>query len=750
MKHVLLSFIAVLSFGALTAQTYDTVNVYDIQFVSQSDLANCDDASSRLGDTVTVVGYVATPGNYAELGSGSSATGYRPVLQLVDTTANGVGGPFRGIQIHGLLPGNNNPADILDNLQPGDLVYVTGLVDQFNNETQVYPLGNSFIAVPALGVVTIAPQVITVDELNDNSSTNQLETGEQWEGSYVELHGLTVVSKNTFGSSPERTQFLCQDDNGNRITVYDKFYGMRKLGEPTVNANSPAAAGQQDSDAIPEGARFDTIRGVIDHDENGCIGGTGDGYRISPVYVNDIVLGPTPPIFVSVDRDVTIVSSTDSPTITANVVDADGTVQNVTLYYQDDFTTPTANFQTVAMAPTGNPDEYSATIPSFADGTSIRYYVEATDNDATVSYFPTTAPSQTENSVRFYTVRDNGLRISDVQRVIDPTISDASQFEGEQVTLTGVVTSSQRDWDLGYVHIQDPNETEYAGLALIGSLQLPSLYRHQVVTVTGTIIEDRELTRMQVTSIDSVATALDTITPLVLDPSDAALLTDQEKEKYEGMLVRYENPNGQLYVTDSFRDPFGSWMIGSTFNAPQSQSSEVMTGIQASQNFSSIWVSVVNDDPITNSDNPLQVTAVLTDTNQTMDALIGILTCRFDRYKLTPRNNDDFINFSVALDTAQLEDTPIDTTVSVGELLNGTSIKLFPNPANSQLNIAFDATTAQALEVRIYDLAGRAVRNEFLNTTGIISTADLRNGVYVVRILEANQVVMTEKLVIQH
>lgn len=760
MKRSLLTIWIALAAVFAQAQPFDTVNVYDIQFVTPGDLALCNDTSSRLGDTVTVVAYVVTPGNHAELGSGSITIGYRPLMNVVDTSNGGVGGPFMGMQIHGVTPGGVG-VDVIDNLNPGDLVYVTGVVSQFRNETQLNPLGNSSVVVPQLGVITPQPLSISVSDLNDNASVNKPETGEQWEGSFVELTNLTVVSKNTFGSSPERTHLVCQDASGNRVLLYDKFLGLRKLGEPTVNANSPSATGSFDADNIPVGANLATVRGVIDHDANGCTGATGtNGYRISPVAVGDVTLGATPPIISNLMRDQIIPNSTQTVTVTADIVDADGTVSSVNLYYTTSPGVGGASFTTVAMTGTGTPDQYEATIPAFNDGDLIGYYIEAVDNSNDSTIVPIQTAGLPSPNVFVYSVRDNGPLISDIQRSLFPNSNDASPLLDETVTVTGVVTATRQDYDLGYIYIQDPNETEFAGLWLQGAAAaLDSLQRHEVVTVTGLVQETaQQVTFMNVTDVVRSCDR-DTIMPMTFDPNDPTRNSDRNMEKYEGMLLQYVNlGGGSVYITEDNRDNFGAWMVSSTQGALRDNSSEIMTGIAAAQNFSSLWVSPVNNDTMSNSDAPLEISdPVEVQVDMTMDTLIGVITSRFSRYKMTPRNNDDFRNFSVNISAAQLAPTDTCETGSGGgtginELTATTTLRLYPNPSNNVVNIVIESNeNVGSFEFELFDVAGRRVLATTLNQSRTtLNTLPFENGLYYGRMLYKGEVIQTEKLVIQH
>lgn len=752
MKHALLSFLFlfVLSMSSSAQFTYDTVNVHDIQFVDQSDLINCNDSSAYLGDTVTVVGYALTHGNRSELASGSSPTGHRPVLNITDTTDNGIGGHFRGLQVHGYFDGV--ASTVLDNIEPGMLIYVTGIVDAFNNETQIYPLDNSSVVVP--GPAIAPPQAISVpvSDLNDQSGNNKPETGERWEGSYVELTGLTIIEDLSYSN---RRQYLAQDDQGYRVHLFDKFLAMKDGGWQTVNPNSPETNGTLNP--FPVGTRLDTVRGIIDHSSNGCFGGGqfDRGYRISPVYESDLVEGETPPIISNVDRDITFPGTSDAVEVTADIVDVDGTVQSATLFFTTDLTAASPAFTSVTMNNT-TADEYAAEIPAQSEGTRVGYYIEAVDNDNNSVTFPVTGAGQNQNTI-IYTVRDGQAKIQDIQFVPHPNQNDASPYEGLQVTVTGVVTSSWKAYDLGYTHIQDPDDDEFAGIMLVNNIELGDLQRHQIVTVTGTVREEREFTQLEVSSINEIdSTRFDTVAPVQVDPGDSTSQANRGWEKYEGMLVEYINstPGDSLYVTEARRDPFGAWTVSSEQGAPRSRSSWVMTGIQAQQNWSSVYVSVITDDTnqLFNSNAPMMVDVVPTSTDQSMISIRGILTARFDQFKLTPRNNDDIIGFSEPLDSAQLEPSTLPEAGgenSVTELTGNNTVSVYPNPAQNFVNVRVLVRTENT-RAQLYDVNGRVVLEQTLNNdVNRLNTDNLSSGFYILRVVDGREVLANEKVIIR-
>ena len=752
MKHALLSFLFlfVLSMSSNAQFSYDTVDVYDIQFVDQNDLINCNDSSSYLGDTVTVVGYALIDGNRSELASGSSPTGHRPVLNIVDTANNGAGGAFRGLQVHGYFDGV--ASSVLDNINPGMLIYVTGIVDAFSNETQIYPLDNSAVVVPGPTIPAPQPVSVSVSDLNDQSGNNLPETGEQWEGSYVELTGLTIIEDLSYSN---RRQYLAQDDQGYRVQLYDKFLAMKDGNWQTVNPNSPESNGTLNP--FPVGTRLDTVRGIIDHNANGCFGGGqfSRGYRISPVYPGDLVEGETPPIISNVERDIIFPGTSDAVEITADIVDVDGTVSGATLYYTTDVTVASPSFTSVTMNNT-TADEYAAQIPAQGEGSRVGYYIEAEDNDNNSVTFPVTGAGQSQNTL-IYTVRDGQVKIQDIQFVSNPNQSDVSPYEGLEVTVTGVVTSSWKAYDLGYTYLQDPDDDEFAGIMLVNNIELGDLERHQIVTVTGTVREELEVTQLDVASINEIdSTRFDTVSPVQIDPADSANQANRGWEKYEGMLVEYRNSTAgdSIYVTEAQRDFFGSWTVSSQKGAPRSRSSWIMTGIQAQQNQASVYVSVITNDTtqLPNSNAPMMVDVVPTSNNQSMIAARGILSARYSQFKLTPRNNDDLIGFSVPLDSAQLEPSTLpeaEDENSVSELPGNNVVSVYPNPAQNFINVSVLVRTENT-RAQLYDVNGRVVLEQTLNNdVNRLNTDNLSGGFYILRVVNGSEVLANEKVIIK-
>lgn len=731
-KNVL--FLGAVFSSVLGFSQIHNVTIEDVQTVSIADLNACTDASSYDGDTVKIVGVAIHDGNLTEVSSSSVTGGCRPGIHLLDTANMGAGGDFRGIQIHGVEAGDNSvPVSDIHTLFAGDVVEITGVVGSYQGETQIYPLGNSFVNVLA---PISAPQarVVSVGDLNDANRVNQLPTGEPIEGSFVMLNNVTVTAVNSFGSG--RVSIDVTDVNGNTINVSDRFLAQKTSSHTSVNPSSPSATGS--FVAPPVGLVYDTLMGIVLHSENGCTGGGGRGYEINPFDASHYVVGVTPPAITDVTRMPTVPTSTESPVVECKILDFDGSVASAYLHYTNDILA--ASFDSVILTlKSGSTDEYTATIPAMADGDMVGYFIKAEDNDGNISQ----SPSQ---DLHIYTVRDNGLQIVDVQKVLDYN-NDESYYVGDTVTVTGVVSASARDYDLGYVYIQQTGVTEWGGLSLTGSSDLALLKRTEEVTVTGVIEEYYNFTRMIVETVTKTGNLVPVETTY-FDPSDDNLHTTKEIEKYESMVVGFANPVGGLFVTDENLG-FGDFEVGSSASA--TRSTRVTAGRQSNNAFSSLWVSLVTDTSYALNDGVMEVDTVITSMDMEMDTLAGVLYFGFGNYKLMPRNNDDIVNLSENGTAIVLDTTDYQYPTSIVEV-NGKRVetKVYPNPASDLISVSVNGVNNYV--VTVFDLGGRMVsETRVANSFTQISVSELNNGVYFMKVADqsGNQLAI-EKIVIKH
>jgi len=706
-------------FSILFTQAQTTVSVSDIQFVSATDLANCKDLSSYDGQTITTVGVVMHDGGLTEVASGSVNGGYRPGVHILDTAANGAMGSFGGLQIHGVYEdgaGQSQPVSTLNNLVAGMIVKVTGTVDAYQGETQMYPSDNSSVTV--IGTTTApAADTINMGLLNDNTRTNKLQSGEEWEGSYVSFKNVTVVAVSTFGGN--RVSFDISDENGNTINVSDRFLAQKLANRPLVNPSSPQTKGEFEAPIV--GTKYESISGIILHSENGCTGAPGRGYELNPFLASHYKVGDTPPSISEVTRTPLVPASTDAVTIKAKIIDFNGTVADQSIYYTTDVNADNTAFTEVPMTlKSGTTDEFEGTIPANTEGTIVKYYIKATDNDDNHSYEPFTA-SNTTGATAFYTVRDNGLTIVDLQYVLDAT-SDASPYRDQEVTVKGYITASAKPYDLEDVYMQDKDATEWGGIRLTGSADLISLYRTQEVEVTGTVEESFGFTQLVVTSVTKTGNTAE-ITPIEVPVSDSLGRLNRGLEKYESMLVKMVNTGGKVKISNPRLNPFGEWTVAGDTGASFANSTKVQTGVKNGNNNSSLWVSVVSDSAFETTEGVMEVPLVVATKEMDMDAIIGVLYYGFNQYALKPRNNDDLVGFSVELDT-----TDYPEIVSVQDF-KALGMRFYPNPVTSVINVEVENNAQGTCTVRSLD--GRVVAESVLLENTKVDVSALMSGLYI-------------------
>jgi hypothetical protein len=705
-------------FSILFTQAQTAVSVSEIQFVSATDLADCKDLSAYDGQTIKTIGRVVHDGGLTEVSS-SGARAFRPGVHLVDTGVSTPGG-FKGLQIHGVTDGGQGDrVDAINTLVAGMLVEITGIVGSYSGETQLYPIDNSSVNVLSLGTAPL-PDTLDLSLLNDNARVNILTTGEEYEGSFVSIKNVTVVSVNIFNGN--RLSFDVSDENGNLINVSDRFMVQKLSLWTSVNAQTPNDMGTFVAPIV--GTKYASLSGIIVHSENGCTGGGANnrGYEMNPFDTSHYQIGDSPPSITQVTRNPLVPAGTDAVTIACKIIDFNGTVDDQKLYYSTGLSQDNNVFNAVALTlKGGSSDEFEATIPAFADGTIVRYYITATDNDGNVSYVPFTASNAT-GATAFYTVRDAGLTIVDLQYVLDPS-SDASPYRDQEVTVKGYITASAKPYDLEDIYMQDIDATEWAGIKLTGNADLLSLWRTQEVEVTGVVEEVFGFTQLVVSSVSKTGKTAE-ITPVEIPVSDSAGRENRGLEKYEGMLVKMVNSGGKVKISNPRLNPFGEWTVANDVNSSFANSTKVQSGVKNGNNNSSLWVSVVAHDTFALIDGLMEVPVVEATKEMDMDAIIGVIYYGFDEYALKPRNNDDLVGFSVELDSTDYPE--IVSVQSFKEL----GMSFYPNPATSVINVTIENNAQGTLRVR--SLEGRLVAESVLLASTSVDVSALTNGIYII------------------
>jgi len=717
MKRFLTLCVGLLSFASF-GQTLPYTSITSIQYVSASDLAACNDTSAYLGDTVMTYGIVVTPGDVSEVASGSVQGGHRPFFFLGDTVAQGAAGSFRGMECMGVYTNTQGqllPLPNVEYLLPGDLVKFTGRVGAYNNGTQLEAIdGNSLQVIGSRPVPT--PAQITVGDLNDPLRVNILTTGEQWENAFVEFNNVTVTEVIPF--SGNRISFNVVDGNGNKINVSDRFLAQKLSSWQTVNPYSPQTTGS----FVPPvpGTFYSSLKGVVRHDGNGCLVGSGSrGYELNPFDSTHYVVAYAPPYIANFERDPMVPTPNQSVDLVCNITDFDGTVDSVFVYYSADTSLlPTQFTQLTMNLAAGTTDEYEATLPNQPLGTLVRYYIQAWDNEGNVSYYPTTPVGQAQPNVDYYTVRANGAIIQDLQFTL--ASNGTSPYIGQNVTVKGIVTASTKQHDLGFLYIQDAGGGPWSGIWCVGS-GITQFFREEEVLVSGTVEEFYGMTRLNVSSISKTGNRMMPVASMV-NPSDSAEKWGYAWEKWEGCLIRLEDPAQQPLVISQTNLGFGDYAVSNQPNAGYWNRALVLAGRQSATSFSSLYVQLVTNLAYDTLDGSMEVSPIVVSDTMSMTAVEGICFYGFSNYRVLPRNNDDFIGINVALDSTDLPQS----TVGMSHP-DALVVRAYPNPAAHFIQL--DAP--QGSSYRLTDALGRPIASgQVQSVSERIETGGLARGSY--------------------
>lgn len=693
------------------AQSYDTVSIKDIQEVPQADLGNCQQESSLVGDTVVIKATVVMDGDLSRIQGPESRN-----VWVQDGK-----GPWSGIDVFGFT-NPTSPVDI-QNLVAGDSVMITGYIDEFEGETEIIPLtGNNVESVYLISQNNPVHNTdITVDVLNDQNQNNNLTTGEQWEGRFVTIRDATVVSVQNFGNS--RVSFDIQGPNGGRMNVSDQFLAQRTQQNDSLGSFNPPTVGTS----------VDSIKGVITHALNDCPGADSRGYELNPFDSTHYNYGPAPPNITGIDVNPLVPSNSEQANIKAEITDRNG-IQSATLYYAVGI--QNNNYNQVSMNNISG-DTYEAAIPAQNNNTWVKYYVQAKDQNGMENTVPN-VPNDDQPEV--YKVKNSSLTIYDIQFTPfmgAPYFSDASVYEGENVTVEGVVTSttSGEANNINAVFIQQKDQLTYGGIQLTQNASLSNFEVNDRVKVSGQVEESFGMTILSGVTIES-RMGKDSVNAVDVNPANfSSSQVSMDNEPYEGMLVNLSSDTSQLYVVDTNPDApsnFGEYRVGTDTFDPNS-GARVLAGRNTNNVFSSNNVSYINSEQWASQAGQLNVKSKPVARGNSMDSLKGVLVYSFSNYKVLPRSNDDFYNYSDSVEDegggSGFANTEVDGDFQV-----------YPNPTdgNIQLNLA-DKNLTGSVDLAVISMTGNVVHRERMTGNATTKTLDLQTadpGVYLIQLRE--------------
>lgn len=687
-KSFILALISLLFYHA-EAQVLKTISEIQTSNSFTSFTANCD-TSVLKGQLVKVRGVVMTdPNKWYQ-----APTNYSFWIQEKNQS-----GPKTGLQIR-LQQGTAHGASTgVTGLQEGMEIEVQGKVDYFNGETQIALDTTVAITILSLGN-SIAPA--TVDSISTfnlgavtGSSQAAKVSGEPFQGSYVELQNVSVVSVT---GTANRGNFTVQDANGNQIVIWDANTDMRLSQngwtKPTV------------------GTTYTSIKGIIYH-RNFISSGGQNNYELHPWRLTDLVIGSAPPNIQSLTRNPACPNPSGPVTVTATVVHPGGVaIQSCVIKYA--VGASNTNYLTVNMTEV-SPGTWEGTIPTQPDGSFVHYYVEATDANGQKDTEPAFTPKS-------YRVNQNGCTITDIQYVSPDIVKGTSKwyesgYNGLTVTgVKGVVVASAND--LGYIYIQENGKTAWAGIQVIGDASVNNLQLGDSVSINGEVYEYFGLTQIKNATATKLASNVP-YAPVTLPISTFADTMSVQNEAYESMFIRFADPN--LSVVNPKVDTVnnnhkGDYRIGTDPFDPN-RGIRVLAGRQTSSIFSSLNVAYVNDLIWQSQDGAMNVTPIVVDNQTTLTEFQGILTYQWNFIKHLPRLTSDM--------------QVITTSRGVSSVDN--AFTLFPNPTSQLLNIQFNQL--EKGQISILDITGKEVLNQNIEgESTILNVENLVNGVYMVKL----------------
>lgn len=685
MKKIFTSLLLLASTAYMAqAQLGRPVSFDSVQYVSPQELAKGNDEPAYFGDgrngsrnTITVEGVVCNmhPGFY-----GLSASSRKSTMVFNKDGS----GRWSGVEVMadpGAVGADNLGAllaatKFYENFIPGLTVKFQGELGNYQGNTQLY-LTEDETEVTSLSKTEITPTVMAIDSFKNSAGEDQYVTGEPYEHVYVEFRNVTVVNREEWTTG--RWNWSIKAANGLTLEIGD--YSGYYRGDANTDSTLDNSAWQPPA----EGTTLEYIRGVI-------VQNTRVGYSLAPLTPSDVGLGSVVPATITgVNYSPAIPSSDDDIMVSATITD-DESVASAVVYYAIGINS--TDWQSVDMNNT-NGDDWEASIPKQTDGSYIKLYVEATDNQNNKSY----GPDQTGLGT-IVKVIDGGLRsIADIQ--MTPKADGASIYDDktlEGIVLTAVVTGTVNY--LGITTIQDGNDPN-SGIFIRSQAGdgLSQVKRGDILTITkATVTEEFGVTHLSDLTFTK-ADGSELPSPLMNVAMDS-FQNNASAEKYEGMFMEWTD----VVVADTapdFPSFFGEFAFSTDLQeeTPRVRVDDLSPFIES--NFA--------QDSL--------------DLGQELAFIKGIMFYSFGNWKLLPRDKNDIAGYNTKYPE------------SVNEINNQIELNVFPNPASNNLNISFKNESQNIAQLRVVDMTGKTIYSENVSDgQAQINISNLTPGVYYLRI----------------
>jgi hypothetical protein len=679
------------------------------------------------------------------------------------------------------LPVLNTESKFYENFVVGYPVRVTGVIRNFQGETQVNVIRNNTNWENSVEQLSLTPDTLVYSEIEANQLmtgnpntgwVQQKSTAEQWEGTLVRIRNVSVYSIQTSGN---RSFWSVIDDFGNVLDVRDmSAYFRRDDNEDTVpkiaNTFQPP----------PIGTRLEYIQGVVtEYAASGV-----QRYGIIPIYPTDYkVCSSCPPIIKYVNRNPIITKINDTINVTVEITVGDTTLRTQYLYYKSP-ATPNQLDSVLMTAVPSFPNYFVGKVnPVGAEGV-FSFWVRAEDKKDRQTFFPDPLTVG-----RTFYVTTNG--VNSIQQLQYSNVnSGASIWAGDSllnINVHGVVTGTGFGNMITVQAGTGPNSAIFiqkGNNGVINDWKVGDSVQITRATV-GENFNTTNLFNILGSVIDSNIALPAYATTLSLDSFSLGNIA--YSRKYEGVLIRFDSVQVFRENPDGPASDFGEFAVKNKNNNPtvglrvddlnlnfKGYNKLVKIGmlmgfIQGPMYFANGNFKLIprdsNDADFSQIDMEAPVLTLLGNNPDTVDVGSGVYadagataidnidgdvtanimvtgtvnTTAIGSYTLTYKVSDAWGNADSTTRLVVVRDT---TTVGVNENeLNFAQLTVYPNPAASELTLSGNFIKTQPVTITVVDLLGKELVKRTVYGTRInetISTESFNNGVYFCTISNAS------------
>ena len=444
----------------------------------------------------------------------------------------------------------------------------------------------------------------------------------------------------------------------------------------------------------------------------------------SPVIIDDI----------SISDDIDAENPVE---ITATVTSEEGNISSATIVWG---THPESLNNEVSMTADG--DNYTGSIPAQPEESDIFYAIEATDGSNTgqsVTYTYYVPPTFNGELVSIYDIQGQTEHSPMADQIEDN--SGVEDLNYGEVSTSGVVTAN-----FGNKYFMQDGEGSWNGVMVFDQEYNPQI--GDSIIVTGLVKEYYNMTELvEISGYYHIASGKELPEPVEINTGDAA-------EEYEGVLVKIteaictdddyfnnyymwevDDGSGELLIhnTDMYTfDPnegneytiqgplnwdFGEWKIELRFE-------EDVQGFDDIEAPELSEVNILEEDKIEvifNED--VEKSSAENDRNYTFNNDIEVesanrhlINHKKVTLTVTPLSEGEYYTLTinnVADDNGNAIDELVyefGYQVSIEEILEGAAFRVYPNPAQETLNLAFDAKKTTELRLSLLTTDGRTLQ----------------------------------------